>query len=98
MVWETCWPRWTRCLLPLEDPSKQILLLHAPLVPRRRGHTVAVFVAAATTLAVAAATGVGLPLPWAVLLTCVPVAVLVGIGVLDQHRRAPAVAGVSRGR
>jgi len=72
--------------------------LHAPLVPRRRGHTVAVFVAAATTLAVAAATGVGLPLPSAVLLTCVPVAVLVGIGVLDQHRRAPAVAGVSRGR
>jgi low temperature requirement protein LtrA len=71
--------------------------LHAPLVPRRRSHTIAVFVAAAATLAVAAATGGGLPLSWAVLLTCAPVATLVGIGVVDQHHRAPAMPGVARG-
>jgi hypothetical protein len=62
--------------------------LHAPLTHRRRSQSVAVLVAGVATLAVAGASGLGLPLAWVVLLTCVPVATLVAIGVVDQHRKA----------
>ncbi|MGH3314597.1 MAG: low temperature requirement protein A [Nocardioidaceae bacterium] len=62
--------------------------LHAPLSHRRRSQGVAVLTAAVATLAGAGASGLGLPLAWVVLLTCVPVATLVAIGVLDQHRKA----------
>jgi low temperature requirement protein LtrA len=62
--------------------------IHAPLAPRPASHIVAVLLAVVATLAIAAATGVGLPLPWAVLLTALPVAALVAVGVVDQHRRA----------
>jgi low temperature requirement protein LtrA len=62
--------------------------LHVVLAPRPRSHGVAVLLAAVATLGVAAASGAGLPLSWVVLLSCVPVATLVAIGVVDQHRKA----------
>jgi len=74
--------------LPVALVLVLVWALHAPLAPPKRSHAVAVFVAAAAVLVVAAATGLGLSLPWAVLLTCVPVATLVAIGVADQHNRA----------
>lgn len=65
--------------------------LHQPLAPRPQSHLAAVLVTVAAVLALAVAVPAGLALTWAVLLTVVPVAALVAVGVAaDHHRHAAA--------
>jgi low temperature requirement protein LtrA len=66
--------------------------LHARLARPSRSDSIAVFAAAAASLGIAGATGAGLSPSWAVLLTALPVAALVAIGVSHQHRRATAAS------